>query len=143
MPTQHGHGNGGPLFTLICPAGPRSLKATLGNSYFKSCFSQLIVILLADTCLQQRRETTNLCKQSQHFLSEAERKIAQEYLKTGVKKLEDFDITTDGTQEVKNDQEEDVIPGAGRLSRVNIQAENNRKKHNITDENSNLFELQS
>ena len=69
--------------------------------------------------------TTFLAPLQQNDLSEAEKKIAREYLKTEVEKLEEFDITTDSTMENNNcegkkDQENDVyIPGAGRLGRLN------------------------
>ena len=67
--------------------------------------------------------TTFLSPLQSNDLSEAEKKMAREYLKEETKKLEDYDQAAEDdavTHEPDDKQEEAVyIPGAGRLGRLN------------------------
>ena len=66
--------------------------------------------------------TTFLSPLQSNDLSEAEKKLAREYLKEETKKLETLQAAeeTEDAQEAEEKQEESVyIPGAGRLGRLN------------------------
>ena len=66
--------------------------------------------------------TTFLSPLQSNDLSDAEKKIAREYLKTEAEKLEDFDIATDATMENNNSGQsvpsERLFSVAGRRSDV-------------------------